>query len=79
MTSARYNLKNCQHKKNYNILFHRNQHHFYNESIVDSFFNSVKGLFTPAAKGKEYKIQAYFELKNYQRAELSTLKILGFG
>ena len=33
------------------------------------FFNSVKDLFTPAAKGKEYKIQAYFELKNYQWTE----------
>ena len=29
----------------------------------------MKDLFTTAAKGKEYKIQAYFELKNYQRTE----------
>ena len=42
---------------------------FYNESVLDGFFNSVKDLFTPAAKGKEYKIQAYFELKNYQRTD----------
>ena len=29
----------------------------------------MKDLCTPAAKGKKYKIQAYFELKNYQRTE----------
>ena len=46
-----------------NFQQHNRFYDFYNESVVDSFFNSVKDLFTPAAKGKEYKIQAYFELK----------------
>ena len=41
---------------------------FYDEEkIVDTFFNSVKDLLV---SGKDYKIQGYFELKNYQQTEL---------
>ena len=53
----------------YSISFyqHKNFYDFYDERIVDAFFNSVKSLFV--SDGKEYKMQGYFELKNYQRIE----------
>lgn len=51
---------------------------FYNESVVESvvdkFFNSVKNIFVNVKKGKDYKIQSYFEPKNYQQTEVVDLE-----
>ena len=45
---------------------YKNFYDFYDEGkIVDRFFNSVKDLFA-SGKSKKYKIQGYFEVKNYQ-------------
>ena len=50
-----------------NFYQHENFYDFYDEKIVDRFFNSVRNLFVSG--GKELKMQGYFELKNYQRTE----------
>ena len=47
---------------------------FYNESLVDKFFNSVKNICVNVKKGKDYKIQSYFESKNYQQTEVVDLE-----
>ena len=52
-----------------NFQQHNRFYDFYNESAIESFLNFVKDLFAPAAEGKECKIQAYFELKNYKWTE----------
>ena len=53
----------------YSINFYQPEYffNFYDEKIVDVFFNSVKNPFV--SDGKEYKMQGYFELKSYQRTE----------
>ena len=53
----------------YSINFYQHEYffNFYDEKIVDVFFNSDKNPFV--SDGKEYKMQGYFELKNYQRTE----------
>ena len=50
-----------------NFYQHDNFYDFYDEKIVDRFFNSVKELFV--SNSKELKMQGYFELKNYQQTE----------
>ena len=55
-----------------NFYQHENSDDFYDEKIVDRFFNSVRNLFVSG--GKELKMQGYFELKNYQRTELVKLE-----
>ena len=59
----------------YSINFqqHNAFYDFYKESVFDKFFKSVKNIFANAEKGKDYKIQSYFELKNYQRTEVVDL------
>ena len=59
----------------YSINFHQHKNFidFYDEKTVDSFFNSVKELFV-SAKGKEFKMQGYFELKNYPQTEIVELE-----
>ena len=47
-----------------NFYQHENFYDFYDERTVDAFFNSVKNTFV--SDDKEYKMQGYFELKNYQ-------------
>ena len=37
---------------------------FFDEIIVDKFLNSVKEFFV-SVRGKEFKMQSYFELKYY--------------
>ena len=49
-----------------NFYQHKNFYDFFDEKIVDRFFNSVKELFVPACVGKKLKVQGYFEFKNYQ-------------
>ena len=50
-----------------NFYQHENFYDFYDEKIVDRFSNSVRGL--SVSRGKELKMQGYFEFKNYQRIE----------
>ena len=53
---------------------YKNFYDFYDEGkIVDRFFNSVKDLFA-SGKSKKYKIQGYFEVKNYQQTEFVELE-----
>ena len=52
-----------------NFSQHERFNNFHNENFVDNFLSSVKDVFVPATRGNEYKIQAYFELKNYHRTE----------
>ena len=51
----------------YSINFqqHIDFHNFYDEKIVDSFFDSVKGRFVPNER-VEFKMQGYVKLKSYQ-------------
>ena len=55
-----------------NFYQHDNFYDFYDEKIVDRFFNSVKELFV--SNSKELKMQGYFELKNYQQTEPAELE-----
>ena len=49
----------------YSINFqqHKDFYDFYDEKIVDSFFNSLKEHFVPNEK-VEFKMQGYVEIKN---------------
>ena len=60
----------------YSTNFHqyKNFYDFCDEKPVDSFFNSVKELFV-SGRGKEFKMQGYFELKNYQQTELENTRM----
>lgn len=46
---------------------------FSDEIIVDKFLNSVNELFV-SVRGKEFKMQSYFELKYYQQTEIVELE-----
>ena len=59
-----YSINFYQHKIFYN---------FFDEKIVDRYFNSVQGSFE-SVRGKEFKMQFYFELKNYQQTETIELE-----
>ena len=59
-----YSINFYQHKIFYN---------FFDEKIVDRHFNSVQGSFE-SVRGKEFKMQGYFELKNYQQTETIELE-----
>ena len=48
-----------------NFYQHENFYDFYDEKIAHGFLNSARGLFF--SRGKELKMQGYFELKNYQQ------------
>ena len=50
---------------------------FFDEKIVDSFFNPVKELFVPTANNKKLKVQDYFKLRNYQQTETVELENTG--
>ena len=56
-----------------NFYQHKNFYIFFDEKIVDRFFNSVQGSFE-SVRGKEFKMQVYFELKNYQQTETIELE-----
>ena len=53
---------NCQQHKD-----------FYDEKIVNSFFDSVKECFAPNERVK-FKMQGYIKIKNYQRTEMVELE-----
>ena len=55
-----------------NFYQHKDFYDFYDEKIVDRFFNSVKEAFV--SEGKKLKMQGYLELKNYQQTEPVELK-----
>ena len=59
----------------YSINFqqHKNFYHFYDEKIVDSYFDLVKECFA-LNETVEFKMQEYVEIKNYQRAETVELE-----
>ena len=59
----------------YSINFqqHKDFYEFYDEKIVDSFFDSVKEPFFPNER-VEFKMQGFVETKNYQRAETVELE-----
>ena len=59
-----YSINSYQHKNLYDI---------FDEKIVDRFFNSVQRSFE-SVRGKEFKMQGYFELKNYQQTEIIELE-----
>ena len=59
-----YSINSNQHKNLYDI---------FDEKIVDRFFNSVQRSFE-SVRGKEFKMQGYFELKNYQQTEITALE-----
>lgn len=50
---------------------HKDFHHFFDEGTVDSFSNSVYERF---ASGKDFKMQGYVELINYQQTETEELE-----
>ena len=50
-----------------NFYQHKNFYDFYDEKIVDAFLNSVYERFVP---GKDFKIQGYFEIINYQQTKI---------
>ena len=56
-----------------NFYQHKNCYDFFDEKIVDRFFKSVQGSFE-SVRGKEFKIQRYFELKNHQQTEIIELE-----
>ena len=51
----------------YSINFYQHKifYDFYDEKIIDGFFNSVRNLILSG--GKEFKMPGYFELRSYQR------------
>ena len=59
----------------YSINFYQHKifYDFFDEKIVDRYFNSVQGSFE-SVRGKEFKMQVYFELKNYQQTETIELE-----
>ena len=59
----------------YSINFqqHKNFYDFYEEKIVDSYFDLVKERFA-LNETVEFKMQGYVEIKNYQRAETVELE-----
>ena len=59
----------------YSINFYQYKifYDFFDEKIVDTYFNSVQGSFE-SVRGKEFKMQGYFELKNYQPTETIELE-----
>ena len=59
----------------YSINFYQHKifYDFIDEKIVDRYFNSVQGSFE-SVRGKEFKMQVYFELKNYQQTETIELE-----
>ena len=57
-----YSINFNQHKEFYN---------FYEEQTVDTFLNSVYERFVPC---KNFMIQGYIELINYQQTEIVNLK-----
>ena len=59
----------------YSINFeqHKDFYDFYDEKIVNSFFDSVKERFVPNEK-VEFKMQGYVEIKNYQLTEMVELQ-----
>ena len=59
---AIYYSINCQQRKD-----------FYDEKIVNSFFDSVKECFSPNER-VEFKMQGYIKIKNYQRTETVELE-----
>lgn len=56
-----------------NYQQHKDLYDFYDEKIVDQFLDSVKEVFN-SASCKEYKIQGYFELRNFQQTEAVELE-----
>ena len=56
-----------------NSYQHKNLYDNFDEKIVDRFFNSVQRSFK-SVRGKEFKMQGYFELKNYQQTEITALE-----
>ena len=57
-----------------NFQQHKNFHDFFDEKIVDRFLNSVQDSFI-SVRGKEFEMQGYFELKNYQQTKPVELEI----
>ena len=51
-----------------NFYQHKNFYDFFDQKIVDRFFNSVQEYFV-SARGKKFQMQGCFELKNYQQTE----------
>lgn len=61
----------------YSIIFQqdRNFCDFYDEEIVDSFFNSIK-KFIVSDGNDEFKMEGYAEIINFQQTEIAELEIL---
>ena len=59
-----------------NFYQHKNFYIFFDEKIVDRFFNSVQGSFE-SVRGKEFKMQGYFELNNCQQTDIIELENRG--
>ena len=56
-----------------NFYQHKSFYDFFGQKIVDRFFYSVQEYFV-SARGKEFKMQSYFVLKNYQQTEPAELE-----
>ena len=48
-----------------NYQQHKNLYDFFDEKIVEVFFNSVRNFFVTDGRD-EFKMQGYAEIKNYQ-------------
>ena len=56
-----------------NYQQHKNFYDFFDEKIVETFFNSVRNV-SVTDGGDEFKIQGYAEIKNYQQTEIVELE-----
>ena len=59
----------------YSINFYQHKifYDFFDDKIVDRFFNSVQGSFE-SVRGKEFNMQGYFELKHYHQTKIIELE-----
>ena len=56
-----------------NYQQHKNFYDFFDEKIVEIFFNSVKKIFVIDGRD-EFKMQSYAEIKNYEQTEIVELE-----
>ena len=52
---------------------YKNFYGFFDEKIVETFFNSVRNVFVTDGRD-EFKMQGYAEIKNYQQTEIVELE-----
>ena len=56
-----------------NYQQHKNLYDFFDEAIVETFFNSVRNVFVTYGRD-EFKMQGYAKIKNYQQTEIVELE-----